>query len=232
MLPVDFTGASSVPGADGPLPSAHRIVVVKWDVLAGEMLTRTAREAYPQANVTLCRTGADALDTLRRRPAALGLFGLTLPDIDGLDLLALVADEHLAQRRMIVTGRRDDYSRQALQVARVQGVFDTFAEDGASLAAAIRMVGEGGDYFSASLARTATPSTVTQNPFRARGLTLIEQQIFMIMTEGASDEEIARRLDMPAGTVGFHRTNILRKTGVATSEELLIFARSGLNKRR
>jgi DNA-binding NarL/FixJ family response regulator len=232
MSSADSLGASSVPPPEAPPLSIHRIVIVKWDVLAGDTLSRIARGVYPQAEVLLHRTGADALDALRRRPAALGLFGLTLPDIDGLDLLGLVADERLAQRRMIVTGRRDEYSRQALQVARVQGVFDTFAEDGASLAAAIRTVGEGGEYFSASLARGATPpGSATQSPFPARGLTLIEQQIFMIMTEGASDQQIGRRLGMAPETVGYHRASILKKTGVTSSEELLVFARSGLNKR-
>ncbi len=212
MTSVDSTGASSASPAGGSPPSSQRIVVVKWDVLAGDMLCRIARDAYPQAEVMLHRTGAAALDALRRRPATLGLFGLTLPDIDGLDLLALVADEHLAQRRMIVTGRRDEYSRQALQVARVQGVFDTFAEDAATLTAAIRKVGEGGEYFSASLSRSAAQPGLTQNPFPARGLTLIEQQIFMIMTEGASDQQIGRRLDMSPDTVGHHRASMISRS--------------------
>jgi DNA-binding NarL/FixJ family response regulator len=198
---------------------------------AGDFIHRVARETYPSAEVVLCRTGADALDALRRRPVALGLFGLTLPDIDGLDLLALVVDEQLVQRRLVVTGRRDEQSRQALQSARVHGVFDTFCEDMSSLTGAIRHVGDGGEYFSAPLA-SALPGSVTQNPFPSRGLTPIEQQIFMIITEGACDEEIARRLGMMISTVGFHRANILKKIGVGSSEELLVFARRGVKPSR
>jgi DNA-binding NarL/FixJ family response regulator len=232
MSPSDSTGASSAASSDGPPLPAFRIIVVKWDMLSGDVLSRLAREAYPRAEVTLCRTGADALDALRRRPASLGLFGLTLPDIDGLDLLALVADEHLAQRRMIVTGRRDDYSRQALQFARVHGVFDTFVEDTSSLTTAIRRVGDGGEYFSAPLGSALPWPPPTRNPFPSHGLTLIEQQIFMIITEGASDDEIAQRLGMSLHTVGFHRSSILEKIGVGSSEELQAFTRRGMNPRR
>ena len=231
MSPSDFSGASFAPLPDRPSLPALRIIVVKWDMLSGDVLCRLAREAFPRAEVTLCRTGADALDTLRRRPAALGLFGLTLPDIDGLDLLALVADEHLVQRRLIVTGRRDDYSRQALQVARVHGIFDTFVEDTSSLTAAIRRVGEGGEYFSAPLG-SGSPFPAPQSGGAPHGLTFIEQQVFMIMTEGASDDEIAKRLDMSPNTIGFHRVSILRKIGINSSEELQAFIRRGVNMRR
>jgi DNA-binding NarL/FixJ family response regulator len=231
MPPSDFAGASSTPFPDSPNSPALRIIIVKWDMLSGDVLCRLAREAFPRAEVTLCRTGADTLDTLRRRPAALGIFGLTLPDIDGLDLLALVADENLVQRRMIVTGRRGDYSRQALQTARVQGVFDTFVEDTSSLTAAIRKVGEGGEYFSAPIG-SIPPIPPAQTRSSTHGLTFIEQQVFMIMTEGASDNEIARRLDMSPNTIGFHRVSILRKIGIGSSEELQAFVRRGVNIRR
>lgn len=219
-------GVSSARTPDRPLPPSSHIIIVKWDMLTADVLGRLAREACPTAEVTACRTGADALDTLRRRPAALGLFGLTLPDIDGLDLLALVADEHLVQRRMIVTGRRDEYSRQALRVAKVQGVFDTAAEDSTALAAAIRRVAGGGDYFSPSLGDEA-PSPSARAADRVQALTFIEQQVFAIVLEGAADGEVAKRLGMSAESVGSHRTAILRKLNVQTIDQLPAFIRRG-----
>jgi DNA-binding NarL/FixJ family response regulator len=229
MPSPDSNGASPARTQDRPLPpalNALRIVIVKWDMLTADVLGRLARDAYPSADVTICRTGADALDTLRRRPAALGLFGLTLPDIDGLDLLALVADEHLVARRMIVTGRRDDYSRQALRVARVQGVFDTSVEDSESLVTAIRRVGDGGDYFSATLG-SASPIQASRpdKDWKVETLTFIEQQVFAIMLEGLDDEPISKRLGMTAQAVGSHRASILKKLHVQSIEQLPAFIR-------
>lgn len=227
--PVSNRVSSALSGPDHPQPPPHRrIVIVKWDMLSADVISRIAREAYPSAEVTVCRTGADALDTLRRRPAALGLFGLTLPDIDGLDLLALVADEHLVARRMIVTGRRDEYSRQALRVARVHGVFDTSVDGSASLATAIRTVGEGGDYFSSSLG-SVTPLQAQRADTKVQTLTFIEQQVFAIMLEGLDDETIAKRLGMTAQVVGSHRTSILRKLHVQTIDQLPAFIRRSNN---
>jgi DNA-binding NarL/FixJ family response regulator len=224
MPSPDSTGVPSALGPDRPLPPVLRIIVVKWDMLTADVLGRLARDAYPNAEVTVCRTGADALDTLRRRPAALGLFGLTLPDIDGLDLIALVADSHLVTRRMIVTGRRDEHSRNALRVARVQGVFDTSAEDSASLVAAIRKVGGGAHYFSPTVG-SASPIPPARTSVMVQTLSFIEQQVFAIMLEGASDEQVAQRLGMTAQTVGSHRVSILKKLNVQTIEQLPAFIR-------
>jgi DNA-binding NarL/FixJ family response regulator len=220
----DSTGVPSARKPDRPLPSALRIIIVKWDMLTADVLGRLARDAYPNAEITLCRTGADALDTLRRRPAAFGLFGLTLPDIDGLDLIALVADEHLVTRRMIVTGRCGERSQQALRVARVQGVFDTSTEDSASLLTAIQKVGEGGSYFSVTVG-VGSPIAAARSSAMVQALSFIEQQVFAIMLEGAADEQVAQRLGMPAQTVGSHRASILKKLNVQTIEQLPAFIR-------
>ena len=230
MPPPESNGALPARTQDRPLSSVQRIVVVKWDMLTADVLGRLARDAYPAAEVIICRTGADTLDTLRRRPAALGLFGLTLPDIDGLDLLGLVADEHLVGRRMIVTGRRDEFSRKALRVARVQGVFDTSVEGSASLVAAIRQVGEGGEYFSAtkSDAEPAQPQPPKPDA-RVQTLTFIEQQVFAIMLEGLEDELIAKRLGMTAQAVGSHRASIFKKLHVQSIDQLPAFIRRSSN---
>lgn len=230
MPSPDSNGALPARTQDRPSSPVQRIIVVKWDMLTADVLGRLARDAYPAAEVIICRTGADALDTLRRRPASLGLFGLTLPDIDGLDLLALVADEHLAARRMIVTGRRDEFSRRALRVARVQGVFDTSLEGSALLVTAIRRVGDGGEYFSASK-RSVEPSQAQLPPAdeKVQTLTFIEQQVFAIMLEGLDDESIAKRLGMPAQAVGSHRASIFRKLHVQSIDQLPAFIRRSNN---
>ena len=224
MPPPESPGDASASPPDRPLSPAFRIIVVKWDTLTADLLGRLAQEACPGAEVIVCRTGADTLDTLRRRPAGLGLFGLTLPDIDGLDLLALVADEHLVQRRLIVTGRRDEHSRRRLRVARVQGVFDTSSEDSAALLTAIEKVAAGEHYFSASLG-SASPVAPPREPVKVQTLTFIEQQVFAIMIESATDAEIGKRLRMETPAVEAHRANILRKLNVQTVEQLPAFIR-------
>jgi|GEM_PF-5013826 len=226
MTPSDSHGASPVTDTGRPLFPHPRIIIVKWDMLAADVMSRIARETFPGAEVTLCRTGADALDTLRRRRATLGLFGLTLPDIDGLDLLELVADEHLVQRRMIVTGRRDQYSRQALRVARAHGVFDTSTEDSASLQAAIRQVAGGGCYFSPTIG-SAAPMQTDGAQAAERALSFIEQQVFAIMMEGVSDEQIGHRLDMNPRTIASHRVSILGKLDAGSMEALQEAIRRG-----
>ena len=224
MSSPDFIGRTTAPHAAVP-PAPLRIVVVKWDMLNGDILHGLASRTFPGADVTLCRSGADALDCLRRRPAMLGLFGLTLPDIDGLDLLELVADEQLVQRRLIVTGRRDERSRRALRTAPVQGVFDAFAEDSEALVDALLKIAAGGRYFSATLCGEAPPPPGSTSPF-VEVLSFVEQQVFAMIGEGAGNEEISTRLGICEHTIRSHCGSISLKLALKSPSEFLDAARA------
>ncbi len=197
-----------------------RILIVKWDLLYGDAIRRIVQDVFPSAQITLCRSGGDALDVLRRSPMALGLFGLTLPDFDGLDLLAIVANERLVRRMMVVSGRRDERSRQALRVAHVDGVFDTFSEDATALAAAVRCVGGGGCYFSPTW-REEIPCMRATAARMKEVLSMTELQVFSTIGDGSDDEAAAERLGMGVQTVHTHRRNIMRKLGISSRTELM-----------
>lgn len=223
MPPPDFNGRATASEAAAP-PTPLRIVIVKWDMLNADILRGLACRTFPSAEVTLCRNGTDALDLLRRRHATLGLFGLTLPDIDGLDLLALVAEEALVQRRLIVTGRRDERSRRALRTAPVHGVFDAFAEDSEALIHAMLKVASGGRYFSPSLCGETPPPPGSTSPF-VEVLTFVEQQVFAMVGEGANEEEISTRLGMSERTIQSHCASISRKLALKTRADFIQAAR-------
>ena len=193
-------------------------------MLNGDILRGLAARTFPGAEIVLCRSGADALDQLRRRPATLGLFGLTLPDIDGLDLLGLVADEQLVRRRMIITGRRDERTRRALRTMPVHGVFDAFAEDGVALAGALLKIVAGGVYFSPTLCGDTPHPPGSTSPF-VEVLSFVEQQVFAMVGEGAADEEISTRLGMSEFTVRSHCGSIMRKLALKTPGDFLNAAR-------
>jgi DNA-binding NarL/FixJ family response regulator len=203
-----------------PEKSRERIVVVKSHRLRADGIARAAREVFPEAEVTLCYSAAEAEASLRAEPATLGVIGLTLPDRDGLDLLVVAERERWCRRILVVSDRRDERTRQGLRSAQIDGCFDIAVESSDQLVVAIRRVAEGGVYFSAGVLGSASvvlggPTTVAQL------LTDTELRVFAVVGDGSDDGQAAARLGLSDTTVHNHRQRIMRKLGVQSRTDLM-----------
>lgn len=201
------------------LTDVSRIVVAKWDGLYADALRNACERAFPGTPVQVCRRGADTLAALRLQRADLLLLGLSFVDLDGVDLLQTIVRERLAQRVMVVSGRKDEHSLQALRVARFDGFFDPYAEDVPALVEALRQVACGQGYLSPTLRRELFVQ-------RSAGmlvprLTLAELQVLCVIGDGTDDREAAERLGLSDATVQTHRRNLMRKLEVTTSAKLV-----------
>jgi DNA-binding NarL/FixJ family response regulator len=203
-----------------PAAVRERIVVVKAERLRAETIARAAREACPDADVTVCHTAAVAAASLRAEPAALGLFGLTLPDQDGLDLLAVAECERWCRRVMIVTGRRDERTLHGLRRAQIDGCFDIATEPPEGLVGAIRKVVAGGAFFSAGVL-IAEKFPAGAPPTLGQLLTETELLVFAVIGDGSDDRQAAARLVLSETTVHNHRQHLMRKLSVQTRTELM-----------
>lgn len=201
-----------------PLTNGSRIVVAKWDGLYAEALRAACAQAFPEAAVTVCRRADETLRALRAQPADLVLTGLTFVDLDGVDVLEHIARERLATRVLVVSGRKDERSMQALRTVRFDSFFDPFAESLETLADALRQVAEGRGYISPSLRRQ-----LTGRPTEMLGqrLTPGQLQVLCVIGDGSDNAEAAERLGLSESTVQTHRRNIMRKLGVPTSAKLV-----------
>lgn len=63
---------------------------------------------------------------------------------------------------------------------------------------------------------------------RARSITAREKEIIILTARGKVEKEIAAALEISAQTVKVHRKNLLRKTGVNSSAELVNYAMANL----
>ena len=194
-------------------------MVAKWDGLYAEALRTACKRAFPATPIEVCRQGTAVLTTLRAQPANLALLGLTFADMDGLDVLQAIARERLASRVLVVSGRRDEHSLQALRTTRFDGFFDPLGEDIAALIVALRRVAEGQGYISPWLLR---PLMGTQ-PIGPLGLHLspAELQVLCVIGDGSENAEAAERLGLAESTVRTYRRNIMRKLDVPTSAKLV-----------
>lgn len=201
------------------LTEVSRIVVAKWDGLYAEALRAACAQAFDGTPVEVCRLGGGALQSLRAEPAGLVLMGLTFADLDGVDVLQTIAGEHLAARVMLVSGRKDEHSLQALRTARFDGFFDPWNENFDALVAALQVVVSGRGYISPSLHR----QLLGRQPLGVLGrwLTPAEHQVFAVIGDGSDNTEAAERLGLSEATVLMHRRSIMRKLGVHSSAKLV-----------
>ncbi len=223
MITVDSTFTRRDRPDDASLSAILGTVIVKWDRFYGDVVRHLAEQACPRRPTLVCHTGADALAALRRQPMRLGLFGLTLPDMDGLDLLSIVIEEQLVERLLVISGRRDERVRQVLRYSGVHGLFECAVETPDALVPAIQRVDAGGHYFSAHPERHATAAG-TSRPELYRLLSTTELQVFAVIGGGCDDREAGERLGLSAKTVHWHRQRIMRKLGVQTRTELMLEA--------
>jgi DNA-binding NarL/FixJ family response regulator len=204
-----------------PLPpgSVARVVIGKWDALYADALRMACERAFAGVAIVVSRCGEELLQALRDRPADVALLGLTFVDLDGVDVLQAIAREHLARRVMIVSGRKDEHSLQALRTSQFDGFFDPFAESVEALVDALRQVAEGHGYLSLSLRRQFAAQRSIG--ILAPRLSLSELQVFCVIGDGSDDAEAADRLGLSVATVQTHRRNIMRKLDIATSAKLV-----------
>ena len=198
-----------------------RVLVVKHDRLSAEALRHAVAQTLGPAQTQVCHTATEAVALLQASPVILGLFGLTLPDMDGLDLLTAVAEGNLVERRLVVTGRHDERTLQVLRQARIHGFFDSSADDATALGTAIRRVAEGRGFFSPTFESVRVGGSLAGADFLQQLLSETELLVYAVIGDGSDDEAAALRLGLCANTVRCHRQHIMRKLGVQSRTTLM-----------
>jgi two-component system nitrate/nitrite response regulator NarL len=98
------------------------------------------------------------------------------------------------------------------------------------IVAAVRGAVKGEGYFSPPVALKMAAWARGERP---GGLTERELEVLRLVTEGLSNKEIARKLEVKERTVEFHVGNILKKLGVASRVEAAVWAKDhGIVPRR
>jgi len=164
---------------------------------------------------------AAVVETLRLRPD-LAILDVRMPKLDGLAAAAEIRQRGLKDVHivMLTTYDNDDYLHRAL-VAGVQGfVLKSLPPE--ELIAAVRAASRGDAYVDPSVVRRLTPRiadavapaappVVQQQPPELARLTAREREVFQLMVEGMTNQEIGATLYIGDETVKTHVSRILMK---------------------
>ena len=169
-------------------------------------------------------TGHETLQRLADSACDLVLLDLSLPDIDGLDLLKQLKREHPQRPILILTMHSEDqFALRALK-AGASGYL-TKESAPAELVGAVRKVVAGGRYISQRLAESLAAHLGPDTGKAAHErLSDREYQVLRLIAAGRSTRDISTQLSLSAKTVSTYRARLLDKMGMKTSAELMAYA--------
>jgi len=176
--------------------------------------------------------GAAALEFLARVRADVVVLDLTMPGLDGFDLLRSARARWPELKLLVLTMHAD--AEHAARAVR-EGADGYLLKDSAAgeLAAGVRAVMAGRRYYSEPVQRALSELLRSgASPRLVDRLTEREREVLKLVARGLSTKEIAARFDISTRTVETHRANIMRKLELRSVALLTRFAlREGLIER-
>jgi DNA-binding NarL/FixJ family response regulator len=178
-------------------------------------------------------TGREAVELARQARADVVLMDIRMPELDGLEATRqIIADEDLAGVRVLVltTFEVNEYVFQALR-AGASGFLGKGAEPD-DLLDAIRVVARGDALLSPAATKGLIARFLSQPdqlprppaPEQLSVLTEREREIVALVATGATNDEIADRLEVSPLTVKTHVSRALLKLGARDRAQLVVLA--------
>jgi DNA-binding NarL/FixJ family response regulator len=175
--------------------------------------------------------GLEALELVQAHHPDILLLDLTLPGLNGLELLDRMRElPDMPQVIVLSMHAGPEYVARALNAGALGYLLKESAFD--ELAAALESVGARRRYLS----RTLDPDVIARFCEGLRGtesdldvLTPRQRQILQLIAEGQSTRQIAERLHVSVKTVETHRAQLMERLGIRDVAGLVRFAiRTGL----
>ena len=208
--------------ADHQRTSLHRIRLVIADPqpIVQNGLRSVFAAQHDFEIVVSCSHGKSCLEAIRKLAPDIALLGSSLPDLTGNELLAIAKAENLPTRLVFFTDPEGDDDLTAAIAAGACGAISKYANPDTILRS-LRLMTE------CFRAPPETLPDLSQNGKEVRKddgakiekiltvLTDRERQIMRLVSEGLSNKEIARELNLSQGTVKVHLYNMFQKLEIS-----------------
>jgi DNA-binding NarL/FixJ family response regulator len=179
-------------------------------------------------------TGSAAVELVASTLPDVILMDIRMPGMDGLEATRLITASSAARVLVLTTFDLDEYVYAALR----GGASGFLLKDTppAELLAAIRVIAAGEALLGPSITRrlidefAARPQARAPRPaVRLPAITEREREVLLLVAEGMSNVEIAKRLHIEPGTAKTHVAHLLTKLDARDRVQLVILAfRAGL----
>lgn len=209
-----------------------KIIVVDDHPLILEALRHVLQQLHAEVAVFTARSGEHARQLIPQHPDVdLLLLDVSLPDVNGLELLAELRDKYPGIPAVILSGSTD--GREAVVQALNLGAMGYIPKSLPSevILGALRLVLSGGIYLPPEVIEANAHTRIsdaaagaTKRPRTALDLGLTERQaqVLSLMVRGLPNKQICRELQLAEGTVKVHVASILRTLNVTNRTQAVI----------
>ena len=201
-----------------------RVVIAEDHEVVRDGLRRTL-EAHGNEVIAETGEGLKVVDLVEASTPDVVLLDLGLPGLHGLDVLHQLARVRHVRVLVLSAEGRDYFVVRSLQgCARGYLLKSCSAQE---LADAVSTVAAGGYFVTTELSNALVRSLVDGSPPAVdpyEALSDREREVFYSMAEGRSNALIGDRLFISERTVETHRARILKKLGLRTQTDIVLYA--------
>lgn len=176
-------------------------------------------------------SGKEALEKIKELKPNLVLLDVNMPEMNGIEAAKKVKKDQHSPRILIFSMHNDpDYILKSIE----NGVDGYLLKDAdkEEILNAMRTVHAGAKYFPpnvsailvSALQGQGTVKVSTEQSSVLSSISKKEREILELIAEGKSSKEIAEELELSIRTVSNHRANMLKKTGLNNTAELVRMA--------
>ncbi|HEY3886220.1 MAG TPA: response regulator transcription factor [Vicinamibacterales bacterium] len=192
----------------------RRLLLVDDHPLVREGIRRVLNDALPDIQIGETESGEAALTELASTPCDLVLLDITLPGLDGLDILKKMRSGHPDVPVLIVSMHPAEQFAQRTIAAGACG-YVSKDSDPAEFVEAVAGALKGRRYMPRDRGADGRDT-----PPHAR-LSDREYQVLRLLATGRTVSQIAATLSLSVKTISTYRTRILEKMGMSTTAELM-----------
>jgi two-component system nitrate/nitrite response regulator NarL len=189
--------------------------------------------------VASCIDGAACIEAIRVLVPNIAILDTAMPDIPRREILGIANSKNLATRLVFFTAFVDDRDLMMLAAAGACDVISKDAQPGA-MVQALRQIANAPRLLAlpsangAALVRRLRPQSrlklrQAQSDMADKTLTTLtdrERQIMRLVSEGLSNKEIGRRLNISDGTIKVHLHHVFQKLEISNRTVLATLALS------
>ncbi len=212
--------------------STIRVLLAEDHTIVREGL-RLLLESQPDITVVgEAGSGREAVSLAQQHHPDVVIMDLHMPDLNGLEATRLIRDLLPDVQVLVLTMyESDEYFFQAIEAGAAGYVLKKAATD--DLVRAVRAVAQGDAFLYPSMARRLLEDyRQRKQPLPTSGLAALserEREVFMLLAQGLTNQQIAEKLVISPSTVQTHRAHIMEKLGLKTTADLIRYAiRHGL----
>ena len=209
----------------GPTRSVSIVVADDHPVVLGGLITLLNQDKTFKLAAT-CVNGEQAVDAIRAFRPDLALLDVSMPGLNGLQVLKTLNAENLPTRVCFLAASLTD---REIVDATAHGVFGIILKESApdKLITCLHAIAAGQKWLPADLVEGANERLREQHAEIAKVSNVLsprEIEIMLKVAEGLSNKEVGRQLNISEGTVKMHLHSIYQKIHVTNRTSLANFA--------